>query len=114
MWPVWLFVPNLIGYARVISGVAAFYYAFNPATFSTFVYLYMISYALDAVDGVAARRLGQASKFGAVLDMVTDRVCTAGLLAVLAHFYVHDECNRTYYIWAMILDVGSHWLQMYR
>jgi len=34
---------------------------------------YCVSQLLDAVDGHAARYLGQASKFGAVLDMVTDR-----------------------------------------
>lgn len=34
---------------------------------------YCISCLLDAVDGQAARALGQTSKFGAVLDMVTDR-----------------------------------------
>ena len=35
--------------------------------------LYFVSCILDAVDGQAARALGQTSKFGAVLDMVTDR-----------------------------------------
>lgn len=35
--------------------------------------LYGISSLLDAVDGQAARALGQSSRFGAVLDMVTDR-----------------------------------------
>lgn len=35
--------------------------------------LYTVSCLLDAVDGHAARALGQTSKFGAVLDMVTDR-----------------------------------------
>jgi hypothetical protein len=34
---------------------------------------YVISCLLDAVDGMAARALGQPSRFGAVLDMVTDR-----------------------------------------
>lgn len=34
---------------------------------------YVVSCLLDAVDGQAARVLGQTSKFGAVLDMVTDR-----------------------------------------
>jgi CDP-diacylglycerol--inositol 3-phosphatidyltransferase len=34
---------------------------------------YIISQLLDAVDGQVARMLGQTSKFGAVLDMVTDR-----------------------------------------
>ena len=37
---------------------------------------YSVSCLLDAADGAAARALGQSSKFGAVLDMVTDRrVC---------------------------------------
>lgn len=39
--------------------------------FCTFAYC--VSALLDAVDGVAARALGQTSKFGAILDMVTDR-----------------------------------------
>lgn len=34
---------------------------------------YVISCLLDAVDGQAARALGQTSKLGAILDMVTDR-----------------------------------------
>ena len=34
---------------------------------------YVVSCLLDAVDGQAARALQQTSKFGAVLDMVTDR-----------------------------------------
>jgi CDP-diacylglycerol--inositol 3-phosphatidyltransferase len=64
-------VPNLIGYLRVITGLAAFYVAFEPAQYATFFWLYGFSYALDAVDGVAARHLKQMSRFGAVLDMVS-------------------------------------------
>lgn len=40
--------------------------------------LYGVSCLLDAVDGQAARALGQTSKFGAVLDMVTDRYVLLG------------------------------------
>lgn len=35
--------------------------------------LYGASSLLDAADGYAARRLKQASQFGAVLDMIVDR-----------------------------------------
>lgn len=35
--------------------------------------VYFISCILDVFDGMAARALNQTSKFGAVLDMVTDR-----------------------------------------
>jgi hypothetical protein len=68
---VFLFVPNLIGYSRVIlAAISLFFMPIHPK-FCTV--LYTISCLLDAVDGQAARALGQASKFGAVLDMVTDR-----------------------------------------
>jgi CDP-diacylglycerol--inositol 3-phosphatidyltransferase len=68
---VFLFVPNLIGYVRVILAGASLYYM--PHYQKTCTALYFVSCMLDAVDGQAARALGQTSKFGAVLDMVTDR-----------------------------------------
>lgn len=65
---VWFYVPNLIGYVRIITGLAAFWYAFpGPAhdtlNWQAFFWLYGVSYMLDAVDGVAARKLGQVSRF---------------------------------------------------
>jgi CDP-diacylglycerol--inositol 3-phosphatidyltransferase len=76
--PVWLYVPNLIGYARIISGLGAFYFSYDSKSWLTFFALYFVSYSLDALDGVAARALKQTSRFGAVLDMV------CGIFAVLA------------------------------
>lgn len=113
MVSTWLYVPNLIGYVRIITGLAAFMYAFDKAQHGTFFALYAFSYLLDAVDGVAARALKQTSRFGAVLDMVTDRFCTAGLLAVLAHLFQEHPLHYVF-IWLMILDIVSHWAQMYR
>jgi hypothetical protein len=49
---------------------------------------------------------------------VTDRFCTAGLLALLAHRYHKYDGPFWHYssifIWLMILDIVSHWTQMYR
>ena len=59
------------GYSRIIlAGLALHYMSYHPKYCTL---LYCISCLLDAVDGQAARALGQTSKFGAVLDMVTDR-----------------------------------------
>lgn len=49
---------TISGYTRVIMAIAAYYYISNPATFLP---LYMISCLLDAVDGHAARFLGQST-----------------------------------------------------
>lgn len=59
------------GYARVILTALSLYYMSSFPKYSTLAY--SLSALLDAVDGQAARALGQTSKFGAVLDMVVDR-----------------------------------------
>jgi CDP-diacylglycerol--inositol 3-phosphatidyltransferase len=45
--------------------------------------LYILSFAADLVDGWAARKFQQTSQFGGMLDMITDRCSTMGLLYVL-------------------------------
>ena len=55
----------------MILAALAMHYMNHHPVYSTVAYC--VSQLLDAVDGQAARYLGQASKFGAVLDMVTDR-----------------------------------------
>lgn len=105
---VFLYVPNLIGYMRVISALVSTVYALNDPW--KFVWIYTFSMGLDAIDGVAARRLNQTSRFGAVLDMVTDRFSTAMLLAILSQLYSQHV---SLFLCLMVLDVASHWCQMY-
>jgi len=72
--------------------------------------LYSISCLLDALDGFAARKFEQSTKFGAVLDMVTDRCTTACLLVFLASAFPR---------WSIVfqglisLDLASHYMHMY-
>ncbi|CAF2063288.1 unnamed protein product [Brassica napus] len=49
------------------------------------------------------------STFGAVLDMVTDRVSTACLLVILSQVYRPSLV----FLSLLALDIASHWLQMY-
>lgn len=51
------------------------------------------------------------SKFGGVLDMVTDRVSTCGLLVILAQFYPPYSFWFTFLI---VLDITSHWFHVMR
>ena len=97
---------NIMDYFRVISAMYAFYISKTDPIL--FVICYFISFILDAFDGMAARAAHQTSKLGATLDMVTDRISTAGLLAVLLGFYPDHS---TIFVYLIMLDVGSHWLQ---
>ncbi|KAI4170208.1 MAG: hypothetical protein LQ343_005091 [Gyalolechia ehrenbergii] len=105
---VFLFVPNLIGYSRIFLAIASLYYMpLHPRTCSL---LYSISCLLDALDGVAARQFNQSTRFGAVLDMVTDRCTTSCLLVFLSSAFPR---------WALLfqglisLDFASHYMHMY-
>jgi CDP-diacylglycerol--inositol 3-phosphatidyltransferase len=59
---------------------------------------------------MAARKFEQSTKFGAVLDMVTDRCTTTCLLVFLASAFPR---------WSIViqglisLDLASHYMQMY-
>ena len=52
-----------------------------------------------------------ATKFGAMLDQLTDRAATMGLLLMLGIFYP------SYAFWFQMsacLDIVSHWLHLHR
>lgn len=72
--------------------------------------LYSVSCLLDALDGIAARMFDQSTRFGAVLDMVTDRCTTSCLIVFLASAFPR---------WAIVfqclisLDLASHYMHMY-
>ncbi|KAJ1638437.1 hypothetical protein T492DRAFT_944669 [Pavlovales sp. CCMP2436] len=106
--PVYLYVPNLIGYVRVALNFVALHYALSD--FRACLGCYALSALLDALDGYAARALDQSSTFGGVLDMVTDRTATASLCVVLAHLYPR---YLPHFCALIMLDIFSHWAHVY-
>ncbi|EGV61428.1 phosphatidylinositol synthase 1 (CDP-alcohol phosphatidyltransferase1) [Yamadazyma tenuis] len=105
---VFFFIPNLIGYFRVLTAIASFVTMKNHPYY-TFI-LYGISGFLDAFDGYAARKYNQGTRYGAVLDMVTDRCATSSLICYLCVIYP-QYC----FIWQLLvsLDLASHYMHMY-
>ncbi|KAG2190902.1 hypothetical protein INT46_006355 [Mucor plumbeus] len=105
---IFLFVPNLIGYTRIIlASLSLYYMPWHP---KVCVSLYCISCLLDAVDGNAARYYNQCSRFGAVLDMVTDRCTTTCLLCFLSLKYPEWTILFQFLV---SLDFSSHYMHMY-
>ncbi|KAG9148158.1 hypothetical protein Leryth_014076 [Lithospermum erythrorhizon] len=103
---VYLYIPN-IGYIRILMNCYAFAICFHDKLL--FSLLYFVSFVCDALDGYFARKFNQVSTFGAVLDMVTDRISTACLLVILSQVYRPGLT----FLSLLALDIGSHWLQMY-
>merc|ERR1719315_314006 len=105
---VFLFVPNLIGYSRILLALLSFW--FMPTSYVAASSCYILSGLLDAVDGHAARLLGQSSRFGAMLDMLTDRCATMCLLTTLSSFY--PSCMFLFQL-SMTIDISCHWLHLH-
>lgn len=105
---IFLFVPNIIGFGRVILALISFY--FMPTNYVIATWCYVVSSLLDAIDGHAARYYNQSTKFGAILDQLTDRVGTMCLMVTLCLFYP------TYTFWfqlSMSIDIACHWIYLH-
>lgn len=110
---VLLYVPNLIGYARVLMTLASFILiVYVPSQWILALTLYLGSFVGDLFDGIAARKFNQCSNYGGLIDMVTDRCSTTGLLYLLSGEY-GSPIFRLTYLFLILLDISSHWCQMY-
>ncbi|CAH8461355.1 unnamed protein product [Schistosoma mattheei] len=105
---VFLFIPNILGYIRIVLLFQACYFMKTNCELTLLTYI--ISCLLDAVDGCAARALNQSTKFGAMLDMIVDRCSTMCLLACLTYFY---PSYMLFFQFSMIVDIASHWLHLH-
>lgn len=102
------YIPNQIGYVRVVTMCLSLVLMAKHPLWTMVVY--GVSCLLDALDGTMARKYGQISSFGAVLDMVTDRSTTTALICFLCVAYP---------VWSPVfqllvaLDISSHYIHMY-
>lgn len=114
--PVVFYLPNLLGYARIVLAFVGLHYAIAslPAIFRSerndfgvdsapspdlCIWLWILSAFLDLFDGLAARRLNQCSKFGVILDILADNILrtvtwiATAMIAVLSEVREMDESH---------------------
>jgi len=88
---VLVYIPNLIGYLRVALTLTSIVLMIcYPGYWVIAIAFYLASFVGDLFDGMAARKFDQCSSFGGLIDMVTDRCSTAGLLCVLSREYSNE------------------------
>lgn len=102
------YIPNKIGYTRVITAILSFMTMQNYPIWTAI--LYTTSCLLDALDGTMARKYNQCSGLGAVLDMVTDRSTTSGLMCFLCMAYPQYA---VIFQTLLAIDISSHYMHMY-
>lgn len=105
MNPVYYYIPNLIGYVRIVLLIVSIYFLDSSPEIA--LPAYFLSSFFDCLDGYAARVFGQQTVFGSGLDMIIDRVSTTCLLLYLSKYYSHVIPSIL-----IILDFSSHYLHM--
>ena len=81
-------VPNVITLARLVItlwGLNVYYWVFWSPWF--LLLCCIIGGACDALDGFLARKLGQTSLSGKLLDPVVDKLCVWNGVVIIAHYY---------------------------
>ncbi len=79
-----LTVPNVISFSRIALIPVFFLLIVDPDTTTAGVILVAVVIATDWVDGTIARRTGQVTELGKVLDPVADRLAiAAGIIALV-------------------------------
>ena len=101
------FWPNIVGYTRVILLLSSFFYLHSNHRRA--LLLYGVSFFLDVVDGPLARALGQSSRFGALLDMMTDKFSSPSLLNALS---TRHPSMAPLLVGCLVLDVASHLMHL--
>ncbi len=79
-----LTIPNALSFLRILSIPVFVWLIVDPDTTFVGLIVFAVVAATDWVDGVLARRLGQVSEIGKVLDPTADRLAIAAGLVALA------------------------------
>jgi cardiolipin synthase len=89
-------IPNLLSFLRILLIPVFVVLIVHPATTTAGLLLFSLVAATDWVDGLVARRTGQVTELGKVLDPVADRLAiAAGLIALVV--------RGAFPVWAAVL-----------
>ena len=76
-------LPNQVTSARLVVSVVVFF-AFEMEWFGTALVLFLIAASTDWIDGQLARRYGQVTQLGRILDPLADKIVICGSFIYLA------------------------------
>jgi cardiolipin synthase len=82
---VWLTIPNALTVARLVA-IAPFAFLAMQGKDRAALILFVMAGLTDTLDGTIARRFGQTSKIGRLLDPLADKLFTGAAFVVLSAF----------------------------
>jgi cardiolipin synthase len=75
--------PNAITVGRFVIYLPAFYLLLAGKYFYIVIALAIIAALADGLDGYLARKLGQETEFGRILDPILDKICIVGTALIV-------------------------------
>ena len=98
-------MPNVVTIVRTVAAVRLGLLAVSTGDLALLAVAYAVYWVGDILDGWSARRLGQETRLGAVLDIVSDRACTSVLcLGLVAHLDGVVPLATVFLLSFMVLD----------
>lgn len=79
-----LTIPNLLSISRLVLLPLVLFFLFRRAAVPAVIVM-LVSWSTDALDGYLARRLGQVSNTGRVLDHLVDKIWIGSVLITLVY-----------------------------
>ena len=82
----WINLPNVLTSVRILLApalLAVFFHAEGESRLTASLCLFLAAGLTDCLDGLAARKLGQITTLGKVLDPIADKLFTASVLLCL-------------------------------
>lgn len=79
----WLNIPNILTAIRLLAIPVMVHFILDPARSATALFLMLVIWMTDVLDGFIARRLDQITNVGKVLDPLTDKLFQAATAIAL-------------------------------
>jgi len=113
-WPVALFIPNLLGYLRIVLSFIGLNYALQSQP-NIALNIWIVAALLDMIDGMAARILNQCSEFGVLLDVIADNTLrtTIWISAIIEGMKSGNDDMSSIGICIWVSIICLEWLTMF-
>ena len=112
-WPVVLYIPNLLGYIRILLSFIGFNYALQHSP-NKALNIWIVASLLDLVDGIVARKLNQSSHFGVLVDIVADNILrTIVWISTMIEYSKTDHETSSIVVCAWVAIICLEWVTFF-
>ncbi len=99
-------LPNLITVSRLLLAIVLFALIDRGGWWVTSAFLFVFAASTDALDGYLARRYGQITVLGRILDPFVDKIIVGGTFLFLVEANESPDINTGVNAWMVLIVIG--------